>query len=84
MYCLNCGDCCLRMSPKSFGPCPDIIKKGTFYFCGDQEQKPQQCAKHDFFSRWCPIGFEKLRLKNPQEVARRVDMGYEMIVGGLK
>ena len=81
MDCLHCGDCCLRMSPKSVpDPCPDIIQDGTFYFCGDYEQRPEVCVNHSFQFRYCPIGLEKLRLKNPQDVALRIDAGFELIM----
>ena len=79
MNCLHCGDCCLRMSPKSApNPCPDIIKIENFYFCSCYEDRPVNCVNHDFPSRYCPIGFTKLNLQNPQEVAQRIDDGYEL------
>lgn len=81
MDCLHCGDCCLRMSPKSApAPCPDIIQDGTFYFCGDYKRRPEACVNHSFQFRYCPIGFEKLGLKNPQDVAQRIDAGFELIM----
>ena len=85
MYCLYCGDCCLRMSPKSApNPCPDIIQDGTFYFCGCYEQRPEECINHSFPFRYCPIGLEKLSLKNPQEVAQRINAGFKKIAELIK
>jgi len=61
MNCLHCGDCCLSMSPISApAPCPKIKQDGDFYFCSDYQNMPEECAKHDFPSRFCPIGMDKL------------------------
>lgn len=82
MYCLHCGDCCLRMSPLSAPePCPKIVQDGTFYFCGDYANRPSECSKHDFPSRFCPIGIEKLGLSESMHVAMRIDVGYEKAKG---
>lgn len=80
MECLYCGDCCLRMSPISDGPCPNLIHTCDFYFCIDYENRPEQCRNHRFNGfRFCPIGVEKLKLTNSQDVARRINVGYEKI-----
>ena len=80
MDCLYCGDCCLRMSPKSAPfPCPDIIQDDTFCFCGCYKQRPQSCINHSFPFRFCPIGVEKLGLQNPQDIAQRIDAGFKRI-----
>jgi len=80
MDCLYCGDCCLRMSPKSApDPCPDIIQDGSYYFCGCYETRPRECVNHEFQARYCPIGFEKTGCRNPQNVALRIDTGWEKI-----
>jgi len=80
MECLYCGDCCLRMSPKSAPkPCPDLIHIGDFWFCGCYETRPNECRNHSFPHRYCPIGFEKTGCQNPQDVAHRIDAGWEII-----
>ena len=77
MNCLHCGDCCLRMSPISApAPCPKIKQDGDFYFCSDYQNRPEECAKHDFPSRFCPIGMDKLQLTNSDQVRIRIDAGY--------
>jgi hypothetical protein len=81
MYCLHCGDCCLRMSPISAPePCPKIKQDGDFFFCGDYKNRPEECAKHDFPSRFCPVGMMKLNLLTPDEVRSRIDTGYDKCI----
>jgi hypothetical protein len=76
MYCLYCGDCCLRMSPISTpNPCPHLIQDGTFYFCRIYDRRPDERRKHSFPSRFCPIGMDKLKLNTPEKVAQRIDEG---------
>ena len=80
MECLHCGDCCLRMSPKSApDACPDLVKINGFYFCADYEHRPPVCRNHGFPIRYCPIGFEKTGCRNPQDVAQRIDASWEII-----
>jgi len=80
MYCLYCGDCCLRMSPISHPePCPNIIKNDTFYFCKDYKNRPDECKNHQFPSRFCPIGMEKLNLDTPDKTRKRIDDGWSLI-----
>ena len=78
MDCLHCGDCCLRISPisTSYGPCPYLIKDGTFYFCKVYDRRPSECRSHKFDFRFCPIGIEKLGISEPTEIAIRIDDGY--------
>jgi len=77
MYCLHCGDCCLRMSPISAPePCPKLRQDGDFYFCGDYEHRPEECINHTFHARFCPIGLDKLHLINADKVRDRIDTGY--------
>jgi len=83
MECLSCGDCCLRMSPFS-NPCPKLIKYGDVYYCSIYETRPEQCRNHSFPTRYCPIGFEKLSLSNPQEVAMRIDYCWDVITKKLE
>lgn len=79
MHCLYCGDCCLRMSPKSSESCPDLIQDNTFYFCKNYERRPEDCINHNFPSKYCPIGLSKLGLKNTQEIVQRIDEGRKLI-----
>ena len=80
MNCLYCGECCLKMSPlSSYGqPCPHIIQKGNFIFCGIYKNRPEQCQNHTFHSRHCPIGLEKLKLQIPIDISRRIDDGWDL------
>ena len=59
-------------------PCRHIIQEGTFYFCGIYENRPNDCAAHDFPQRFCPIGHEKLHLDTPDKMARRIDEGHRI------
>ena len=77
MTCLHCGDCCLRMSPLG-SPCPKLEKRETFYFCGDYENRPEECVNHRHPFRFCPIGISLLDLRNTDESRNRIDTGYEM------
>lgn len=77
MECLHCGDCCLRMSPLSLEPCSQLIQDDDFYFCRSYNKRPEQCRKHSFPSRFCPIGIEKLNLQDTHQIALRIDKGYE-------
>ena len=62
MYCLACGDCCKRMSPLSSAnvPCPKLVMEGDIAVCSDYEHRPEECVRHDFPARICPIGMSVL------------------------
>ena len=79
MNCLYCGDCCLRMSPLAIGRCPLLQIDGSFFFCSDYANRPQQCRDHTFPYRDCPIGLEKLNISTPEMLSRRIDDGWEKI-----
>lgn len=79
MYCLYCGDCCKRMSPISEGQCPHLTQHKNFVFCSKYESRPQQCQKHEYPSRFCPIGIDLLKLKNIDAIRERIDDGWEII-----
>lgn len=67
------------MSPLSHpDPCPILIEKNGFYFCGDYEHRPEQCKNHKHPFRHCPIGIEKLGLRDTTGIARRIDDGWEI------
>lgn len=80
MYCLHCGDCCLRMSPISAPePCPEIIKDGTFFFCKKYKARPKECENHKHPFRFCAIGLEKLGLTYPEDTDKirdRLEVGF--------
>ena len=81
MNCLHCGDCCLRMSPLSSPePCPFVIKIRDFYFCSHYyKDRPEECKFHAFsFAQHCPIGIEKLGLKDIDDIVKRIDDGREI------
>jgi hypothetical protein len=80
MYCLHCGYCCKRMSPLSAPePCPHLIERGTFVFCGIYDRRPEECRKHDFPARACPIGASMLDLTTSDALRKRIDDGFSMI-----
>lgn len=81
MICLHCGDCCLRMSPINGGECPHIIIEDKFHFCSKYENRPKECANHDFPSRFCPIGMSKLQLKDIDSIRIHIDSAYEILKG---
>jgi len=82
MECLHCGDCCLRMSPCGdpiTGDCPHLRQpEPGLYLCNDYENRPERCARHDFPSRFCPIGMDILGLTTPEAVAARIDHAFQL------
>jgi len=79
MKCLHCGDCCLRMSPLG-SPCPKLVNRGDFFFCGDYANRPQECANHCYsFATVCPIGIDKLRISSSDEIHARIDAAYTLL-----
>ncbi len=79
MICLHCGDCCLRMSPKTHSKCPDVIQIGDFYFCNDYENRPKECINHSFPYKYCPLGIVICGLETVEDLHQRMDRGYELI-----
>ena len=80
MYCLHCGDCCKRMSPLSAPePCPHLIECCTWVFCGIYDRRPEECRKHDFPARVCPVGASMLDLPTTDALRKRIDDGFKMI-----
>jgi len=81
MYCLHCGDCCLRMCPMNYGECEFVKEINTFYFCSIYEDRPKRCANHDFPAQFCPIGLSKLGLKlnDIDKIKLRIITGWKMI-----
>jgi len=78
MYCLHCGDCCIRMSPISEGQCPNLIQKDTFYFCVRYANRPDRCVNHTFPFVFCPVGMSKLDLHYPKDLEKIRD---RLVVG---
>jgi len=79
MECLHCGDCCRRMSPLSApDPCPHIVETGSFVLCGVYECRPEECRKHSFPMKYCPVGLEILDIGVPEKAHRRIDDGYTL------
>lgn len=82
MYCLHCGDCCLRMSPLNQGHCPLVIQYDNYYFCGNYEHRPKECKDHDYPARFCPIGLDILKLSYPEDlnkIRERIDKGHYLM-----
>lgn len=50
-----------------------------FVFCKIYENRPQECANHDFPMINCPVGANVLGLKNNKDCLRRFDMRQELI-----
>lgn len=78
MNCLHCGDCCERSSPLSSGPCPWIVRDGSFVLCTEYECRPKQCRLHEYPFPHCPIGVDILGLTTALAVSRRIDEGYRI------
>ena len=83
MYCLHCGDCCLRMCPMNGGECEFVKKVGAFYFCSRYEIRPKQCANHDFPARFCPVGMSVLGVHDSESIRKRIEEGHQIIKEGL-
>jgi hypothetical protein len=67
------------MSPLSQpNPCPFVIECEGFYFCAEYKNRPDQCKKHEYPFRHCPIGIEKLGLDSTMRIATRIDRGWEL------
>lgn len=80
MECLHCGDCCLRLSPLiQKAPYWNIIKKGNFFFCKIYPKRPLECKNHKYYTRFCPIGLSKLKLKTIDDIRFRIDKGWSII-----
>ncbi len=71
----------MRMSPISApNPCPLLmITDDGFYFCGDYDNRPEQCQNHSFDSRFCPIGLDVLKPRTIDDIRIRIDDGWEKI-----
>ena len=84
MECLHCGGCCKTMSPRS-APfvCPDLIRRGAYYFCRCYEHSPQLCQKFNFEEFcYCPYGMNELNLSYPKDkeiLRERVEQGAYLI-----
>jgi hypothetical protein len=67
------------MSPISAPePCPNIVRKGDFIFCGDYENRPEECINHRHPFRHCPIGVEKSGCENTTQIMMRIDEGWRI------
>lgn len=66
MFCLACGDCCIRMSPFTDEidklPCPYLEMHGNIAHCTNYEHRPEACINHSFPGNKCPIGMDVLKL----------------------
>jgi len=69
------------MSPLSAPePCQHLVQHGTFVFCKIYDRRPEECKKHDFPARFCPIGISVLDLTTADSVRQRIDDGYNQCV----
>jgi Fe-S-cluster containining protein len=55
-------------------PCRHLIITGTVATCAIYRDRPQQCADHDFPSRYCPIGRDALGIKDHEGIDKRIGM----------
>lgn len=79
MQCLACGDCCRRMSPISNPhPCPHLIWVGDIAGCLIYDERPPECAKHDFPANYCPVGMSVLKITTPEALSLRIDTVYHL------
>jgi len=68
------------MSPLSAPePCPHLIERGTFVFCGIYDRRPEECRKHEFPARVCPVGASMLDLPTSDALRKRIDDGFAMM-----
>ena len=86
MYCLHCGWCCKNMSPLGINPCPNLVEIDHLYFCKNYEKRPEECIRHDFYTRFCPSGMIALNFHLPDDIEKvrdRIDKGDEIVTRGL-
>jgi len=60
-------------------PCPFIIQEGDFIFCTRYSDRPELCKKHELPFRFCPVGLEKLNLREILRISQRIDAGWQKI-----
>jgi hypothetical protein len=82
--CLHCGDCCRRLSPLSApAPCPHLVTREkddqVYTFCGIYSRRPEECRRHEFHARVCPVGASLLDLPTPDALRKRIDDGFFLI-----
>jgi hypothetical protein len=71
------------MSPLSAPePCPHLMERGTFVFCGIYDRRPEECRKHGFPARVCPVGASMLDLPTSDALRKRIDDGFAMTADG--
>lgn len=65
--------------------CTDLLQVDNFYFCGNYQERPRECANHDFPSKFCPIGLSKLGISaNDLDTIRsRIGTGWTIIKNGF-
>jgi len=63
--------------------CPKLVQHGSFYFCGDYENRPTECRNNQHPFRVCPIGMEKLDISDREQLHERIDTGYAMVKYGI-
>ncbi len=84
MHCLHCGGCCKAFSPKSAPfPCPYLVRKEGFYFCGIYERRHAICRGFYFDDMdVCPYGLNELHLSYPEDekiIRERIEKGARLI-----
>lgn len=78
MECLSCGECCRTISPINGGRCPLLIE-GEISYCSDYKNRPFECKNHDFPTRICPIGIQKLEIKTESDLLDRIKIINEIL-----
>jgi len=60
-------------------PCPYLVEDGSFVFCTRYNNRPKECANHEYQARFCPIGMQILGLNSPDKLRGRIDTGWNKI-----
>jgi len=79
MHCLGCGHCCSSFAPCGINPCPALVEvRPSVFRCSAYENRPKQCKDHDYPGRFCPIGVDVLGFTEADQVARRLDLLWDL------
>lgn len=77
MVCLRSGHCCRSIPPPSVpvdaqGACVHLREEGGVASCAIYEDRPAECAAHDFPASVCPIGADVLGIRDGVDLERRL------------
>ena len=86
MICLACGNCCKTMSPLTDSettPCPLFTMHDSVSHCERYQDRPIECANHDFPMVYCPIGQDVLHIDNEDAIRHRIKVVRDVRNGGI-